>query len=353
MVPAHPSALWCTINGLRGTNFTYLNVPVPNLAGRWIVITGSNNGIGLEAAKSFAKAGANLILGCREPPPWELHPNAAVEECRELAQAAGHASRIEWWEVNMADLSSVEAFAQRWLSSGRALDVLCNNAGMGPTASNRAVLTVDGLEILHQVNFASHVLLTLRLLDSLAQSPVPRIVCTTSCFHWLGQFDLAHFNGEEGMSGNPYGNNKLYFQTWVSELSRRLLLSEKYKHITVNGINPGYVSTGIWNNPRPDVRENWGTLGYKFFKFLASLVAISPHQGSQAIVYAATSSEFGPNPDVQGVGLLGSKGGGHYINRIWKAEAMPHCSDDEARLAVWEAVAAELRLEGRGLGKRI
>lgn len=152
MPPTHPSAWWCAWNGFRGTNTTFLSVPVPDLTGKWIIITGSNNGIGFEAAKSFAQAGANLILACREPPAWELHPNAAVEECKKLAQSAGHtSSTIEWWEINMADLSSVDAFAERWLSSGRALDVLCNNAGMGPTASNKAVLTRDGLELLHQV----------------------------------------------------------------------------------------------------------------------------------------------------------------------------------------------------------
>ncbi|KAI9368746.1 hypothetical protein BJX61DRAFT_199946 [Aspergillus egyptiacus] len=355
MTPPHPSPLWCLWNALKGTNTTTLTTPLPSLTGKWIIITGSNNGIGLEAAKAFAQAGANLILGCRQPPPWELHPDTAVQQCRQLALSAGHtSSTIEWWEIDMADLRSVDAFAERWVLSGRVLDVLCNNAGMGPTASRGPVLTKDGMEVLHQVNFTSHVLLTLRLLDSLAQSEEPRVVCTTSCFHFLGRFDLDHFNGEAGMSGNPYGNNKLYFQTWVAELQRRLLRSKnkpRYKHITVNGINPGYVRTGIWNNPRPGTPENWwvAAWGYRFFDLLASLLAISPQQGSQAIVYAATSVEFGPDPGVQGVGVVGGRGGGHYINRIWGAEAMPHCTDEEAGSVVWEKVAEELRLEERGL----
>lgn len=192
-------------------------------------------------------------------------------------------------------------------------------------------------------------LLTLRLLDSLAKSAEPRVVCTTSCFHFLGRWELEHFNGEDGMSGDPYGNNKLYFQTWLSELQRRLHLNDKYKHITVNGINPGYVNTGIWNNPRPEVRESWLDLGMKLLKPLAALFAITPQQGSRAIVYAATSQEFGPNPDVQGVGTIGGKGGAHYINRIWEAEAMPYCTNDAARLAVWKRVGEDLNLEKRGL----
>ncbi|KAL4920619.1 hypothetical protein BDW62DRAFT_215881 [Aspergillus aurantiobrunneus] len=352
----HPSALWCLWNALRGTNSTFLtpaHVPVPDLTGKWIVVTGSNNGIGFEAAKSFALAGANLVLACRDPPAWELHPAAAVESCRALAHSSGHETTIEWWEVDMADLSSVEDFAQRWIATGRPLDILCNNAGMSPTASDKPVLTTDGLELLHQVNFVSHVLLTLRLLDSLSKSPEPRVVCTTSCFHFLGSFDLDHFNGEDGMAGDPYGNNKLYFQTWLSELQRRLILNDKYKHITVNGVNPGYVNTGIWNNPRPDIRETCLHMALAFFKALAALLAVTPEQGSKAVLYAATSAEFGPNPDVQGLGLLGGKGGGHYINRIWKAEAMPHCTDEEARLAVWKKVGDELRLHERGLSDSI
>ncbi|KAL6237214.1 hypothetical protein BDW75DRAFT_249291 [Aspergillus navahoensis] len=349
----HPPLWWYGWNALRGGNPVFLTpqqVPVPALSGRWIIITGSNNGIGFEAAKAFASAGANLILGCREPPSWETHPAAAVEECQKLARANGHTeSAIEWWAVDMAELSTVDAFAQRWLDTGRALDILCNNAGMGPTASEKPMLTTDGLEILHQVNFTSHVLLTLRLLDSLAKAREPRIVCTTSCFHFRGRFDLDHFNGEPGMVGDPYANNKLYYQVWLTELHHRLLANPKYRHITVNGVNPGYVNSGIWNNPRPEIKETWIDAAYKFWKFLASILAITPQQGSLAIVYAATSAEFGPDPATQGVGVVGGKGGGHYINRIWQGEAMPYCSDEDCRRGVWEKVGEELGLEGRGL----
>lgn len=159
MPAQHRPLWWYGWNALRGGNPTFLTsdqVPVPDLSGKWIIITGSNNGIGLEAAKAFASAGANLILGCREPAAWETHPAAAAEECQALARANGHTeSVIEWWKIDMADLSAVDAFAQRWLDTGRALDILCNNAGMGPTGSRKPILTKDGLEILHQVRLRS------------------------------------------------------------------------------------------------------------------------------------------------------------------------------------------------------
>jgi NAD(P)-dependent dehydrogenase (short-subunit alcohol dehydrogenase family) len=196
------------------------------------------------------------------------------------------------------------------------------------------------------VNFLSHVLLTYHLLPSLAQAAEPRIICTTSCHHFLGFYDIAHFNSEEGMAGEPYGNNKLYYQMWVVEMSRRLLTHPSYKHITINGIHPGYVYMGIWNNPRPDAGNS---IRFPFFRWLASWLAISPEQGSLAIVYAATSEEFRANRETQGVGVLGGKGGGHYINRIWEAEPMPYCRDEAGRLEVWGKVSDELKLEDRGL----
>lgn len=139
--------------GLRGVNPTTItddDVPGTNLVGKWIIITGSNNGVGFETAKSFAAWGANLILACREPPAWERHPAAAAQEIKEAAQAHGHQSTIEWWSIDMADLESVEAFAQRWLQSDRALDILCNNAGVAAPPPQH-YWTKDGFQFVHQV----------------------------------------------------------------------------------------------------------------------------------------------------------------------------------------------------------
>jgi NAD(P)-dependent dehydrogenase (short-subunit alcohol dehydrogenase family) len=140
------------IQALRGLNPTSINakqIPSTDLKGKWIVISGSNSGIGLEAAKSFASWGANLILACRHPLPWELNPAAVVKECKDIAEASHHLSKVEWWEIDMADLDSVEAFCQRWLETGRALDILCNNAGLGST--DKTKMTKDGFQIVHQV----------------------------------------------------------------------------------------------------------------------------------------------------------------------------------------------------------
>jgi len=102
-----------------------------------------------------------------------------VEECKANAKMAGHVtSEIEWWELDMSSLASVEAFAQRWLDTRRPLvrryhshehtmvllangrchvqDILCNNAGIGSSPGGQEVfLTKDGFEIIHQASYQS------------------------------------------------------------------------------------------------------------------------------------------------------------------------------------------------------
>lgn len=348
-----PPFSWVIAQNRKGSNGSRQTVPDADLTGKWIIISGSNNGIGREAAIQFAKWGANLILACREPPKHETHPDVVVAECIAAAQMRGHyKTTIEWWPLDCSKLSSVETFCARWLATSRALDILCNNAGIGSSPGGGTIYkTDDGFEIVHQVNFLSHVLLTLRLLPSLARAPAPRIVCTTSCFHFFGTFDIRNFNGEHGGTGSEgvklYQNNKLYFQIWLTELQRRLLLSPDLKHITIHGVHPGYVNSGIWNLNTQNQLLTPVITG--ILKLMGKFLGINTQQGSLAIIHAATSVMAGPDPEVQGVGVPGGGGGGRYFNRVWEEEPMPHTRDADCRCRVWRKVNEELKLQEKGL----
>lgn len=152
--PAMASILWPLYQALSGLNNGQLTdeIRTVDLAGQWVIITGGNNGVGLEAAKRLSKSGANLILACREPPAWETHPTVAVQQCKSLAEEAGHLSDVEWWEVDIASINSIEAFVRQWLDTGRALDVLCNNAGISPSTKGDLCYTENGFELVHQVS---------------------------------------------------------------------------------------------------------------------------------------------------------------------------------------------------------
>jgi len=150
--------------------------------------------------------------------------------------------------------------------------------------------------------------------------------------------------GREGV--HYYQNNKLYFQVWLTELQHRLLQHEQYRHVTVNGFHPGYVSSGIWNIQRKFFLAF--LLAYVLL-FFSRLFGINPKQGSMGMVYVATAPECGPDPKTQGGKDARGKGGGRYFNRIWEQESMPHCRDRDARLRVWRKIAEELKLQEKGL----
>jgi NAD(P)-dependent dehydrogenase (short-subunit alcohol dehydrogenase family) len=335
----HPSGIWCNIQSLRCCNNTKIEVPDADLTGKWILITGGNSGIGREAALRFASWGANLILGCRSnPPPREPSPDSVVEELKVIAKNCGHLDAvIEWWEVDMSSVASVQALGKRWLDTDRPLDILCNNAGISG-ASKTKVMTDDGFELVHQINFLSHVLLTLTLLPSLAKAAAPRILCTTSNMQYLGVFDL---EGNANRGGETaYPNNKLYFQTWLTELQARLAQNDKYKHIVVHGVHPGYVMTNIWS-PNPESFGEW--LLQKFLPW----VGITAQQGSLCIINGASSPALALEnlkPDEKD-GIVGAK----FLNRIWECTPMPHTRHPECRKLVWDFVGKELELQQKGL----
>jgi NAD(P)-dependent dehydrogenase (short-subunit alcohol dehydrogenase family) len=154
MAPKTRSFAWQIFQFQKLTYSTNgLSIPAADLTGKWILITGGNSGIGREATLQFAKWGANIVMGCRQPPPHEPHPDDVVAECKAAAKAAGHVdTTIEWWECDMASLTSVEALGKRWLEKDLPLDILANNAGIpGASGPVKVRLTVDQFEVLHQV----------------------------------------------------------------------------------------------------------------------------------------------------------------------------------------------------------
>ncbi|RMY93208.1 hypothetical protein D0862_09282 [Hortaea werneckii] len=369
--PLNPSWSWRIRKLLQGGNHQLLtrqDVPHCDLSGKWILITGSNNGIGGSAAHFFAECGANLILACRpDPPAHEIRPEEVVAECRARGcEAAAEDQSIEVWNVNFSRLSSVVALAERWRETGRGLDILCNNAGISSafyagvarsTSEEKEAEgawmrgTEDGFELVHQINFLAHCLLTFLLLPFLAQTSDPRIVCTTSNLQFFASVDvLEHFDSSGLRSGDSlYGNNKLFLQIWLSELQHRLSRAEKeeYRRLQIDGVHPGTADTGIWHRQDTAVEgsglNSWlKRLPDRVFKRFASLSIISPEQGAYAIVNAAVKPrEEGGKGRAGEVGSGG--GGGKYFNRIWETEPMPHCSDARTREFVWTKTLEELR----------
>lgn len=236
--------------GEKGPGVNYPLPPRVDLKGKTVIVSGSNSGIGKEAAYIFAKWGANVVLACRDPSNAEQHPTDTIKELRQRDSNITE-EQLEWWEVDFASLDSVKAFGRKWRQSGRVCDVLCNNAGL---SAGRRIITKDGFELTHQVNMLAHCLMTLYILPSMKKAVAPRIVNTASIFHMGGILDFSNFNNERRTSGGLHGvqwycDSKLKLMIWTVELQRRLSRSDDYRHVIAHAVHPGFVKSGIWDQP--------------------------------------------------------------------------------------------------------
>lgn len=147
--------------------------PKVDLSGKNVLISGSNSGLGERAAYRFALWGAHVILACRDPPPHEPHPEKVIEDMLRESKGQIKPEQLEWWKVDFSSFDSVQALGQRWLDTGKPLDILCNNAGL---STGKFIITKDGVELTRSVNFLGHALLTLVLLPAMKKSAAPKVI---------------------------------------------------------------------------------------------------------------------------------------------------------------------------------
>jgi NAD(P)-dependent dehydrogenase (short-subunit alcohol dehydrogenase family) len=186
---------------------------IPDLSGKVIIVTGANSGIGYEAAKGFARKGAQTILACRSM-------DRARKALRQIQPEIPRAS-AGIIQLDLANLASVQQFADAFKAKYQRLDALVNNAGiMMPPYSK----TVDGFESQFGTNYLGHFALTGLLIDLLLKTPNSRVVNVSSNGHRLGKIDFDNLMYEKGKNYSPqraYGRSKLANLLFTYELQRR------------------------------------------------------------------------------------------------------------------------------------
>jgi NAD(P)-dependent dehydrogenase (short-subunit alcohol dehydrogenase family) len=183
------------------------------LRGRTALITGGNSGTGLCAARMLGRAGAKILLACRDA------QRARQAKQRLCAQQAD--IDVELVQLDLANLSSVQQAAQGLLQAGQPIDLLLNNAGVMAVPQRR--LSADGFELQFATNHLGHFALTLRLLPLLTQRAGCRVVCVSSLAHRGARFDPENLQGERSYGAwSAYNASKLANLLFAFELHRRL-----------------------------------------------------------------------------------------------------------------------------------
>jgi NAD(P)-dependent dehydrogenase (short-subunit alcohol dehydrogenase family) len=210
---------------------------VPAQTGRIVIVTGSNSGIGYEAARVLANRGAEVVIAVRN----RAKGDAAVAKIR----AQNPRADVKVMELDLADLSSVKTFAEIFHAAYSRLDLLINNAGvMMPPYSK----TVDGFELQFGTNHLGHFALTARLLGLLLATHGARIVNVSSGAHKSGQIDFNDLTWEKRTytAWRAYGASKIANLYFTYELNRRLKASG-YDTITT-AAHPGWTATELQRN---------------------------------------------------------------------------------------------------------
>ncbi|KAA0105118.1 oxidoreductase [Mycolicibacterium sp. P1-5] len=231
---------------------------LPSFAGRTVIVTGANSGLGLVTARELARVGGHVVLACR---------NAS----KGAEAAATMTGDVEVRNLDLQDLTSIRDFA----SGVASVDVLINNAGI--MAVPYAV-TKDGFESQIGTNHLGHFALTNLLLPKVTD----RVVTVSSFMHMLGKISLRDLNWKARpySAWLAYGQSKLANLLFTSELQKRLdALGSPVKS---HAAHPGYSATNLQG-------QTGNRFGTKVWDTGNAIFATSPDFGARQTLYAAAA----------------------------------------------------------------
>jgi NAD(P)-dependent dehydrogenase (short-subunit alcohol dehydrogenase family) len=286
---------------------------IPDLTGKTIIVTGANCGIGYEAAKEFARRGAQTILACRNL----NKAKAALDQI----QAEIPDAQAEVMQLDLSSLASVHRFASVFKAKYDRLDVLVNNAGIMWVPYGK---TEDGFESQFGTNHLGHFALTGLLTDLLRKTPGSRVVNVSSNGHRAGVMDFGNLmfkNGEGYSRHGAYGRSKLANLLFTYELQRRFEANNIAAIAT--SAHPGGSSTNLSRH----VENFWW---FRLLRPLFVVIAQSAAMGALPIIRAAV------DPNARGGEYYGPSGfresRGYPV--LVQSNEVSHSEEDAKRL--WE-----------------
>jgi NAD(P)-dependent dehydrogenase (short-subunit alcohol dehydrogenase family) len=205
-----------------------------DLTGKVAVVTGGASGIGEETARALAGAGARVIVAGR----GAERGREAVARIR--VGAGERAGGVEFEQLDLGSLASVEQFAKRRLATGDPLHLLVNNAGVMAAPLGR---TEDGFELQFGTNHLGHFALTTALLPALREAGTARVVVLSSRAHRRGDMDFEDPNylHRDYDAWQAYGQSKTANALFAVGFSRRYA----DQGITANSLMPGAIMTNL------------------------------------------------------------------------------------------------------------
>lgn len=215
---------------LRRRLYGWPEVESYRMDGRTVVLTGPTSGLGREAAGSFARMGARLVLVGRDA--------EKLERTRDELLAGSPGASVDAVTADMSSLPSVREAAAGILAVAPRIDVVIDNAG---TMLPDREVTAEGFERTFATMVLGPFVLVSRLVSRLLESPDPRLVAVTSGGMYTQSLPLDDLQYERGSYSGPraYARAKRAQVALVREWSRRF----RGDGLTANAMHPGWADT--------------------------------------------------------------------------------------------------------------
>ena len=238
-----------------------------DMAGKHVLLTGANAGLGFATAVSLLEAGATLTVVIRDP--------AKVERMQQAfeAETGRRADRVELADLSL--LGDVNMLCQKLLHDSEPIDVLINNAG---ALFNDYATTREGLERSASLLLLSPWRLTEQLLPLLR-----RAACTARVINVVsgGMYTQKLRCDDLIMPEKNYDGAVAY-----ARAKRALtVLTELWAHqwagdnIVVNSMHPGWADTPGVQNALPGFRR------------VTKTVLRTPVEGADTVIWLARATE--------------------------------------------------------------
>ncbi|EMC96843.1 hypothetical protein BAUCODRAFT_491665 [Baudoinia panamericana UAMH 10762] len=267
--------------------FGTTSVPQLNLAGKTIIVTGANTGLGFEAAKHLARMQASrLILACRNVRKGEAAKLAILKDT-----ACGNHTSIEIWEVDLARYASVLAFGKRVRSELNRLDGFIANAGIEPSEFSLA----EGLEQTLTVNVISTYLSAIVVLPKLKETAEKygvdtRLTLVGSLIHYFApddQLDVttdrdtfsALSDSKTADMKSRYPLSKLIEHLIFTNFVRQVSTSAGTHRIIINLVNPGWCASELTRYRSKGLVE----------RLIFFMLGRTTEQGARTLVHGVTA----------------------------------------------------------------
>ncbi len=254
-----------------------------------ILLTGSTDGIGYQAALELAKARHHVIIHGRNKEKAKF----AMDKIAKLT----HNNNLSYVYADLGKLDQIRAMASTLYENFNNIDVLINNAGV---VRLKRTISQDGLEETFAINYLAPFLLTNLLLDLLINGKSSRIVNVVS------RVQSNQLNFDDLQLEKEYTAVKAYAKSKTALILFTYFLAEKLKDkgITVNCLHPGAINTKLL---RAVFRSDGASL----------------EVGAKTLVFAATA------PELEGVS------GKYFVNNLSKS-SKKITYDKEVQKILWK-----------------